>query len=199
MSVRMINITGNLKGFENQLAHDLAQAIKSPCEPPVEIRGEDFIRQAIPAGSHYEVIVIIAHAGSNQSNTSIDTGLRSKDYPDVVNRQLGSPDMVAQFIKGNLVPYFLVYCACSALSPQTITAHDIDLYCKGTVASYKKSVSSADIPQIATIVDFLHGAGQTLDDMDIQKEVAKITASYPDGAHFIYFPVPRVEEMTEED
>jgi hypothetical protein len=151
MSVSVVNMTGNARGFEDGLCAKIAEATGGTV---IDGRG-DRLGAAAKSASDASVIVVVAH-GSNTGGTAtaLDLGLVGPSAPAVVTHWLESPTVMIQHLAGNRLPFFVVWCSCEALSTESMVSTDQAPLCLGSVTSADR-ICDTHVRMIADIVDLL--------------------------------------------
>ncbi|AGY75866.1 hypothetical protein [Clostridium autoethanogenum] len=180
MSVLIINITGNQRKFENQFCNDLSSKINAETKIK-DIRGEDLLAMQGIDGEGHEVIVVVGHAGRNgKSNTILDCGFGWK--------LLDNPTIFTQLLGNNNKRFILVYCACSALSPETLVSGIEDQNCIGVVASRNpvKYTHASIVAEVINLVhEFILENNQDID--SLQRNIRNLVKQYDDYPDFWIF------------
>lgn len=187
MPALIINTSGNQGNVENKFCLDLCSRINSQSKL-INMSGEDLINTQLVDFTGYEVIVIVSHANRNgKDDTDLDCGFGWE--------LLDNPTILTQLLEPNNMRFILVYCACDALSPETITSGIQDPNCLGVIAS-RSPVQDTDIVIVSEVVNIAHRfmVGSEQDTSILNRSIrnlVKLFAGYPD---FWFFDVPRVFE-----
>ncbi len=156
MPILILNMSGNLKGFEDQLCLDLSARINDQTTI-ITRRGENLLSErSVLGGDPYGVVVIVAHGCSlENSTTRVNIGLQPQNDQIGIERVLNTPTILTQILGRNPIPYVLVYCSCEALSIETFNSGIADPNCLGVVAS-REEIGFRDIGLFADIVNYLN-------------------------------------------
>lgn len=201
LSIFILNMTGNREGFENDFCTRLDQAISAPTQY-VCARGLDLQNNQALQERTSDVLVIVAHAGpKGPSGTSIDTGLfvpsPSVDagIQEMFKQQLESPTVLMQILGHSSKEKVVIYCACSATSPETIVSIVSLQSCIGVVTS-REEVPANDYGLVAKIADSMHQAIQqgVTDYNTLAKEVAQLVEANGNHPDFACYPAFRILE-----
>jgi hypothetical protein len=179
MSVLILNLTDNVKSFENQFCDNLKNNIKEQVNI-LAMRGlELFDSTNLIEG--YKIVVVVAHGGnSEQTITYLDTGLDlGVAIPQHIYAMLNSPTILTQILGRNSNKYILIFCSCEALSAELLVSVIDDVNCIGTISSELK-IHKNEYVGIAEIINNLHCLmeNDVIDRSEVDSILAKSNMSY---------------------
>lgn len=195
MSVVILNVTGNDRGFEDRLAEDLRRSLAA-CTRLIAARGEQLQRLGEPIEGH-SVVVIIAHGARAGWSAVLDTGLQDT-APEVQGSEwLLSTKVLFTALGRNSDDYVAVLCVCSSLAGDTIAGAIDDPTCLGTVAS-QEPVAASHLGAVTALVDTLHTAvaSGTRDAASFDALLSNWRKRFPDEPGFYFSPGLPVEKET---
>jgi hypothetical protein len=146
MSVAIINLTGNRKGFEDEFVTKLSRLTNQ--SSLISLRGEEVLAfQGVDPD--VKLLVFVCHGLRNSDDTKLDLGL--KEHPYLFNNYFSSPYLLSTFSKNIASHFIVVYFVCDSFSPETIVAFDNQDNCLGSIAS----ITAVDTEYFAEMACFL--------------------------------------------
>ncbi len=153
MSVKIINLTGNRDGFEDDFATNLSSNLTHQCVL-ISLRGEDVLEfPPMPMQADVKLLVFICHGLRIADNTELDIGLDEHPYRSI--GYFSSPDILSRFAI-NIESYFaVIYFVCDSFSPGSIVAFDNEEKCLGTISNTTE-VDTSHFVEMSCLLNQIH-------------------------------------------
>lgn len=194
MGVRIINVTGNRVGFENDFCEQLKTMLEGNAEL-LNLRGQELLDAQIIEEEGAEIVVLVAHAGPNTSESTqwVDTilecgyGFAEADNPTVFFQQL----------ERNSKRFIMIYCACEALSPETCISGIEDKNCVGIIASLEP-ILATHVGVMSKVINMAYSfiINNEIDTSTLERGIRKIVKE--NGGHPNLYFQPMIKIQVEE-